>query len=265
MISACLTFRSTRLLRASTFMPSAAGKEARFRSTRLLRASTITQTCRSSWREFRSTRLLRASTPESLKIQDNTVISIHEALASLDRLLHIVRREPTNFDPRGSCEPRQRLSQKRFSAGYFDPRGSCEPRQGCRKSVFQPGISIHEALASLDHIFHIQSQLLHNFDPRGSCEPRPPTDTFPSICTAISIHEALASLDYHAISFVGRNRKFRSTRLLRASTASMSFFNFSELFRSTRLLRASTKAKDFSSRAKDFDPRGSCEPRRRNA
>ena len=145
---------------------------------------------------------------------------------------------------------------------YFDPRGSREPRQRLMIQLEVRLISIHEALASLDEKYTSDIDTLY-----------------------ISIHEALASLD-QIWDAQAKQYLFRSTRLSRASTepagvpecpgkisihealASLDerFWNGCldlRLFRSTRLSRASTElaGKIFSPR-KNFDPRGSREPRR---
>ena len=122
-------FRSTRLLRASTIKFRNLHYAQLFRSTRLLRASTVLSSESDNSFIFRSTRLLRASTCFT-KTQ---------------------RFEISDFDPRGSCEPRlERVHAGRIGKD-FDPRGSCEPRLQLRKFLSVVIIiSIHEALASLD-------------------------------------------------------------------------------------------------------------------
>ena len=83
-----------------------------------------------------------------------------------------------------------------FRRGYFDPRGSHEPRRelrGC--GVPTQVISIHEALASLDHFVTSSSPEVYDFDPRGSREPRQRSQSGKCKPIWISIHEALASLD----------------------------------------------------------------------
>ena len=79
------------------------------------------------------------------------------------------------------------------------------------------GISIHEALASLDVVS------LQRFHP-----------------VIISIHEALASLDTSWDSIRFSFCPFRSTRLSRASTVDGDIRVTLNIFRSTRLSRAST-------------------------
>ena len=100
-------FRSTRLSRASTNPKTQSFINALFRSTRLSRASTLFgRLDLNGLVLFRSTRLSRASTRE------------------LDEL----RKLHTDFDPRGSREPRQRNPGRYCPEVYFDPRGSREPR-----------------------------------------------------------------------------------------------------------------------------------------
>ena len=125
-------------------------------------------------RKLRSTKLLRASTRMVKADSWHRRISIHEALTSLDILKLRQNLQRSNFDPRGSCEPRLLCTtgNPQFRK-YFDPRGSCEPRRhldfGAERGA---GISIHEALASLDIPVFSRNKL-----------------------RLISIHEALASLD----------------------------------------------------------------------
>ena len=58
---------------------------------------------------FQSTRLSRASTCDITCGRINSVISIHKALASLDKLLLTCDASVCNFNPQGSREPRRDL------------------------------------------------------------------------------------------------------------------------------------------------------------
>ena len=103
-------------------------------------------------------------------------------------------------------------------------------------------ISIHKALASLDGGIRWRPPPLHYFNPQGSREPRlerskpcreqsnfnpqgsrEPRRLFFWLLPTfwpISIHKALASLDQQLEPLEAGQRKFQSTRLSRASTAS---------------------------------------------
>ena len=80
-------------------------------------------------RKLRSTKLLRASTRMVKADSWHRRISIHEALTSLDILKLRQNLQRSNFDPRGSCEPRRTTPEQVCKANDFDPRGSCEPRR----------------------------------------------------------------------------------------------------------------------------------------
>ena len=123
-----------------------------FQSTRLSRASTQIADLLGDKYAFQSTRLSRASTGDAPARVSSISISIHKALASLDRTAwcHTTRRQ--DFNPQGSREPRQEL---------------------CRMFGQILEISIHKALASLDPERFGAMEPLNNFNPQGSREPRP--------------------------------------------------------------------------------------------
>ena len=79
------------------------------------------------------------------------IISIHEALASLDEL--------------------DKLEQNLLRISIHEALASLDLRQCTGASNGR--ISIHEALASLDDAAGKPEYPGQHFDPRGSCEPRP--------------------------------------------------------------------------------------------
>ena len=79
---------------------------------------------------FQSTRLSRASTLIRQPAGAPLMISIHKALASLDRGNPKSNRHDTNFNPQGSREPRRWKFTVVSAAIYFNPQGSREPRHG---------------------------------------------------------------------------------------------------------------------------------------
>ena len=167
-----------------------------FRSTRLLRAST--------YEIWRYTVGENISIHEALASLDTSLMATGRCRKDFDprgscepRLSWAVPKgQDGYFDPRGSCEPRQYMIHNLKTVDmHFDPRGSCEPRPQAgisskRKKVFRSTrllrastfprgkltdvwiISIHEALASLDLRTALHRRRQCDFDPRGSCEPR---------------------------------------------------------------------------------------------
>ncbi len=191
-----------------------------------------------------------------------------------------------DFDPRGSCEPRHCVILDKLHLPDFDPRGSCEPRReiGARRTQIE-NISIHEALASLDPDIILLGLHNRNFDPRGSCEPRRGGEAEYRQYGNISIHEALASLDleeiderqnmvisiHEALASLDQkggnmmvDGKFRSTRLLRASTVERGMAIEVVQISIHEALASLDKSGLYKIRQFSyFDPRGSCEPRHR--
>ena len=108
---------------------------------------------------------------------DCILISIHEALASLDKRNKKARTKYDYFDPRGSREPRQKWRiQSSMLKEFRSTRLSRASTALIRYISRQRNISIHEALASLD-----------------KCKE----EYYSTV--QISIHEALASLDSYSI------------------------------------------------------------------
>ena len=100
---------------------------------------------------FQSTRLSRASTCDITCGRINSVISIHKALASLDKLLLTCDASVCNFNPQGSREPRhswQRLLLLNSHISIHKALASLD--SDCAPSPYSIPISIHKALASLD-------------------------------------------------------------------------------------------------------------------
>ena len=153
--------------------------------------------------------------------------------------------------------------------------------QKCHKNLCR------EAHMPLDILPIFLRNMPGNYDPRSSCEPRQDMVQWRRIRSAQADFDPRGSCEPRrlCIKCYQSAGKFRSTRLLRASTgaAAWGFGRFSDFdprgsceprlvqtrvlklvpsFRSTRLLRASTVPDKYQrSYWIDFDPRGSCEPR----
>ena len=192
---------------------------------------------------FQSTRLSRASTLSGQVKTNNPYISIHKALASLDKeeIKDIRRRiqfqstrlSRASTGKASSVSAVDEISIHKALASLDDGAVSKAP-----DDMF---ISIHKALASLDKGNPEYALRQKDFNPQGSREPRP-----------------------RLPSGISSGTEFQSTRLSRASTweAACSFVT-PWLFQSTRLSRASTLLKDIDSDClNDFNPQGSREPRR---
>ena len=120
----------------------------------------------------------------------------YEAHTPLDILLISLCNMPENYNPRGSCEPRQTLQDEDLKIKTFRSTRLLRASTICAElSGLIWSISIHEALASLDGtpspnnpvpIVFRSTRLL-----RASTIPLFPMRSF----LWISIHEALASLD----------------------------------------------------------------------
>ena len=125
------------------------------------------------------------------------VISIHKALAGLDSKLSGVLHEIVDFNPQGPRGPRpswsagwvissgfQSTRPSRASTVYllncsedisdFNPQGPRGPRPGVSLlSGSSFGISIHKALAGLDHrVLHVRPPKCTDFNPQGPRGPR---------------------------------------------------------------------------------------------
>ena len=124
-------------------------------------------------------------------------ISIHKALAGLDRVTKSNSRAVTYFNPQGPRGPR---------------RWTYTPNE-----LIQ-GISIHKALAGLDCSFNSSRCSIDDFNPQGPRGPRPCTVSRIPVTISISIHKALAGLDLQRGGWASDNIIFQSTRPSRAST-----------------------------------------------
>ena len=146
-----------------------------FQSTRLSRASTWLYNCINGLpsdfnpQGSREPRHTSTTTPVIYSL-----ISIHKALASLDRsllspLTSAALFQSTRLSRASTCYP-VHLQQESMN---FNPQGSREPR---RASWISPElafyISIHKALASLDCFVTTLTTSVFNFNPQGSREPR---------------------------------------------------------------------------------------------
>ena len=101
-----------------------------FQSTRLSRASTRNLRHRNLRQQFQSTRLSRASTPSYCSIDSLYAISIHKALASLDRvrsgwLFGLTIFQSTRLSRASTATDRSYDALVK----YFNPQGSREPRR----------------------------------------------------------------------------------------------------------------------------------------
>ena len=174
-------------------------------------------------------------------LSDPNSISIHKALASLDKYIPLYDEGEYNFNPQGSREPRLNVLYMHPYYLDFNPQGSREPRLS-RRSInstcprFQSTrlsrastldacpvwagkhISIHKALASLDQEFLLIPSTYPHFNPQGSREPRPRSSSVklqyvhfnPQGSREPRLQRAQYQLDGNVI--------FQSTRLSRAST-----------------------------------------------
>ena len=101
-------------------------------------------------------------------------ISIHAPHARSDDggTFAFVRR--VHFNPRSSCEERQRSRRRARSSADFNPRSSCEERPASKTSETnaKTSISIHAPHARSDHMVSTQEITLSDFNPRSSCEER---------------------------------------------------------------------------------------------
>ena len=143
------------------------------------------------------------------------------------------------FNPQGSREPRLKFADIPRLPSDFNPQGSREPRLSSFSVLrLRNPISIHKALASLDH-----EGIRKGLD------------------IAISIHKALASLDFHQQQPVPKK-----AISIHKALASLDFKVICSLFSSryfnpqgSREPRLSKMVEKSSSRY--FNPQGSREPR----
>ena len=147
-----------------------------------------------------------------------------------------------NFNPRGPCGPRPRLSQPAFSIRDFNPRGPCGPRlrldhrhSGGERNFNPRGPCGPRLKSSI--IFSLSHK---NFNPRGPCGPRPAIKNRRPLSLAISIHAARAGRDIPK-TYVGSGiTRFQSTRPVRAATVTGNKHAGMAAFQSTRPVRAAT-------------------------
>ena len=133
---------------------------------------------------------------------DRYKISIHKALAGLDvsylLLSHAgqyfnpqgprgprqdavtISMTSTDFNPQGPRGPRPLPIHTTLSSSYFNPQGPRGPRLTCSLCLAEfADISIHKALAGLDHNRFPPWYAAQNFNPQGPRGPRP--DSTPSL------------------------------------------------------------------------------------
>ena len=145
--------------------------------------------------------------------------------------------------------------------------------------------SIHKALASLDKLQMLKTQIWNDFDPQGSREPRRRAsgqrsatvglrstrlsrastgDIYSnSLVGSTSIHKALASLDDIKCAGMPQKCKLRSTRLSRASTERFAWISpFTGTSIHKALASLDLNLDWMITEVQDFDPQGSREPRR---
>ena len=177
-------------------------------------------------------------------------ISIHKALASLDRLTGNSLFVRCNFNPQGSREPRRcsfalSLTGQGFQSTRLSRASTEEYKIHRRERLFQ---STRLSQASTIILLFLPLHSMY-FNPQGSREPRLEKHhifgganrfqytrlsrastripcNFP-VSISISIHKALASLDHRWILSLRIATIFQSTRLSRASTAFSSKCPFS--------------------------------------
>ena len=152
------------------------------------------------------------------------------------------RGKQCHFNPRSSCEERRASQRTTTSARYFNPRSSCEERLAIVTVEFSP--------------IPFQSTLLMRGATPGAFRPM--------ATEGISIHAP------HARSDPGRHcapvddPRFQSTLLMRGATAA----RLSSICAGTISIHAPHARSDctrhtFTVRKKYFNPRSSCEERRR--
>ena len=125
------------------------------------------------------------------------IISIHKALAGLDRLQLSARPEALHFNPQGPRGPRLNAKDWHLiSPDDFNPQGPRGPRHQYQViRGWYSLISIHKALAGLDWD---GSTVLAEMQGFQSTRPsRASTNVIVSVVAdiSISIHKALAGLD----------------------------------------------------------------------
>ena len=139
------------------------------------------------------------SDPARLKeTLEQLTISIHAPHARSDTIARACKIDRGNFNPRSSCEERQRQNRRHCRrASHFNPRSSCEERlhKLCAKFV-QPTISIHAPHARSDDAG--QTKLFYQYmisihAPHARSDNQQKGYTY--ITTEISIHAPHARSD----------------------------------------------------------------------
>ena len=133
---------------------------------------------RQAQRIFQSTRPSRASTVPDAISDGIGLISIHKALAGLDRYVSAKVSGWRNFNPQGPRGPRRSIPDHHHYAKV---------------------ISIHKALAGLDERDRKRRGHEGYFNPQGPRGPRPLQECIIVNQLLISIHKALAGLDSKTI------------------------------------------------------------------
>ena len=146
--------------------------------------------------KFQSTSLLRGTTWQFLRSFYNELISIHVPLARDDREGDANKKRPlyfnprpscegrqrktvfiyglTNFNPRPSCEGRRRVRMCRSFSEYFNPRPSCEGRHCVSVRPIRPFLfQSTSLLRGTTKRGHSSAAGTGDFNPRPSCEGRP--------------------------------------------------------------------------------------------
>ena len=193
-------------------------------------------------------------------------ISIHAPHARSDATTFCMDAVVSNFNPRSSCEER--------------------PPAGSRISCYK--ISIHAPHARSDDSIGSSAKRTTHFNPRSSCEERPPKFQCEDDAAQISIHAPHARSDLRQSSCSAPDIYFnpRSSCEERPEETSALAFSLS-LFQSTLLMRGATEARnrEYGKNLKisihapharsdartakkrsgrmNFNPRSSCEERRR--
>ncbi len=190
-------FQSTHLLRDASCFKIKHNIAASFQSTHLLRDASRLSAYFCISGIFQSTHLLRDASGINIDKQIEQLISIHASLARCVFSKQIRLAARFNFNPRISCEMRQRrpfqilvavsfqsthlLRDASFGgnvprcawARHFNPRISCEMRQMVLAGVTNnSAISIHASLARCVRLGHKMYRCNNYFNPRISCEMR---------------------------------------------------------------------------------------------
>ena len=161
------------------------------------RSDYITSESGTSDHLFQSTLLMRGATLLVSDVLLFVSISIHapHARSDLRRGLSAYC-QFLYFNPRSSCEERQRYMFTPFSRTYFNPRSSCEERQSgssgsSKDSDFNPRSSCEERRVRVGSSYHDGSY----FNPRSSCEERHNLYSTMTDSMTISIHAPHARSD----------------------------------------------------------------------